>query len=135
MAFRGYYIQVGSWQIPLSCMQIDSMENAPYKVMDLDPYYDANGLLHRNIVSHTSATLKFSTPPMTMSKKEEFFSLLRAQFTNTKKRDCHCVYYNEESGSYDEGDFYMAEPKFSASQKSLNGEILYNPIEIEFIKY
>lgn len=135
MAFQGYYIKIGTWKIPLSYMMADTVENAPYKVMDLDPYYDANGLLHRNVVEHTSAVLKFSTPPMTMTEKESFMSKLRAQFTNKKKRDCTLEYYNDETGEYDTGNFYMVEPVFKPMQKNPKGEILYDSIAIEFIKY
>lgn len=135
MAFKGYFIQVGSWKIPLSYMAINTITNNPYKVMDSDPYYDGNGLLHRNPVSHTSADLKFSTPVMTMSEKETFMSKLRAQLTDKKRRDCKVTFYNDETGEYETGDFYLAEPTFSPSTNSVGGEILYNPIELEFIKY
>lgn len=138
MAFKGYYIKFikgeDTWKLPLSYMFVNSWESNPLKVQDLDPYYDANGLLHRNPVEHTSATLRFSTPPMFMKQKEEFMSKLRSMMTNTFRRDFTLEYYNDETGNYDTGDFYMVEPSFGASKNTSNG-ILYNSIDIEFIKY
>lgn len=138
MAFKGYYIKfikgTSTWELPLEYMFVDSWDSSPFKVQDLDPYYDANGLLHRNPVEHTSADLTFQTPPMFMNKKEEFMAKLRSMSTNTFRRDFTIEYYNDETGQYDTGEFYMVEPRFSAS-KNTNKGILYNPISIEFIKY
>lgn len=140
MAFRGYYIKMikgnSSWTIPLSLMMINTAELSPYKVMDLDPWYDSTGLLHRNVVEHTSASLKFSMPPMPLSKKEEVMAKIRSMFTNTKARDCTIEYYNDETGNYNTADCYMVEPKFRPKERNCQtGEILYDSIDIEFIKY
>lgn len=140
MAFQGYYIKMikgnTSWIFPLSKMMINTAEFSPYKVMDLDPYYDSTGLLHRNVVEHTSASLKFSTPPMPLSEKESLMAKIRSMYTNVKARDCTIEYYNDETGNYDTADCYMVEPKFRPKEKNaITGEILYDSIDIEFIKY
>ncbi|MBQ0113047.1 MAG: hypothetical protein KBT03_07955 [Bacteroidales bacterium] len=139
MAFKGYYIKFikdnKTWELPLSLMFVDSTDLAPYKVMDLDPYYDANGLLHRNPVDHTSASLKFAIPPMYMSDKNSFFKKLHSFMTNEKRRDLRIEYYNDEYDRYDTGDFYMAEPHFRVKSNSPKGELLYDSTDIEFIKY
>lgn len=140
MAFRNYYIKFikgnTTWEFPLGWMQINTADFAPYKVMDLDPYYDSTGLLHRNVVEHTSADLKFSLPPMPMSKKNEVMRKIRSMYTNVKKRDCTLEYYNDETDSYDTADYYMVEPHFRPKERNAStGEILYDSIDLEFIKY
>ena len=140
MAFQGYYIKMikgnTNWIFPLDKMMIRTAEFSPYKVMDLDPWYDSTGLLHRNVVEHTSATLKFSTPPMYMSEKETLMNKIRSMLTDTKARDCTIQYYNDETGNYNTADCYLVEPKFKPLEKSgATGEILYDSIDIEFIKY
>lgn len=140
MAFRGYYIKFikgnTSWEFPLSLMKINTAEFSPYKVMDLDPYYDSIGLLHRNVVEHTSADLKFSMPPMPIRKKEEVMLKIRSMMTDTRARDCRIEYYNDETGDYDTADCYMVEPKFRPMERNpITGQILYDSIDLEFIKY
>ena len=138
MAFKGYYLKFikgeESWKLPLKYMYVDSWNASPLKVQDLDPYYDADGLLHRNPVPHTSADLKFSTPPMFMNQKEEFMSKIRSMMTNTLRRDMTIEFYNDETGEYETADFYMVEPEFNGS-KNTNKGMLYNSITFEFIKY
>lgn len=140
MAFQGYYIKFkkgnNSWIFPMKYMKTGSVELSPYKVMDLDPWYDSTGLLHRNVVSHTSASLKFSTPPMPIGEKETLFAKIRSMYTNTKARDCTIEYYNDETGSYDTANCYMVEPKFRPLERNgITREILYDSVDIEFIKY
>lgn len=140
MAFQGYYIKFkkgnNSWIFPMKYIKTDTPEFRPYIVMDLDPWYDANGLLHRNVVSHTSASMKWETPPMPISEKETLMAQLRAMYTNTKARDCKIEFYNDETGNYEEAEGYMAEPHFRPKERNgITGEILYNGIELEFIKY
>lgn len=140
MAFQGYYIKFikGSttWIFPMKYMKTDTPEFRPYIVMDLDPWYDANGLLHRNVVSHTSMSMKWETPPMPMSEKEALMAKLRSMYTNKKARNCTIEYYNDETGSYETVDCYMAEPRFRPKERNgITGEILYNGIELEVIKY
>lgn len=140
MAFNGYYIKFikgnTEWIFPMKWIKTNTPEFRPYIVMDLDPYYDSTGLLHRNVVSHTSANLKFSTPPMPMSEKNEMFAKIRSMYTDTKARDCTIQYYNDETNSYDTADCYMAEPRFKPMERNgITHEILYDTIELEFIKY
>lgn len=141
MAFNNYYLQFKKGNtvktFPLSWMMIGTLEIRPKIVMDLDPYYDSTGLLHRNVVSHTSASIRFSTPPMPMSEKESLATFLQSIYTDAKARDCTVKYWNDETGAYSDWEsFYMAEPHFKPQEKNgSTGEILYNPIELEFIKY
>lgn len=66
MAFQGYFIKFikgnTEWIFPLSKMMVNTADFSPYKVMDLSPWYDSTGLLHRNVVEHTSASMKWGTP-------------------------------------------------------------------------
>jgi hypothetical protein len=141
MAFNNYYLRFKNGNtiktFPLSWMMIDTLEIRPKIVMDLDPYYDSTGLLHRNVVEHTSASIKFSTPPLPMFEKEAVMTFLQSIYTDAKARDCTVQYYNDETGTYSDWvSCYMAEPKFRPKEKNgSTGEILYNPIELEFIQY
>lgn len=140
MAFRGYFVRMikgnTDWIFPMKYIKTGTTEFSPYKVMDLDPWYDSTGLLHRNVVSHTSATIKFSTPPMPIDEKETLFAKIRSMYTDTKARDCRVEYYNDETGGYDIADCYMVEPKFKPLERNgITGKILYDSVDIEFIKY
>ena len=57
-------------------------------------------------------------------------------YTDTKARDCRVEYYNDETGGYDIADCYMVEPKFKPLERNgITGKILYDSVDIEFIKY
>lgn len=140
MAFNGYYIKFikgnTSWIFPMDKMMNDTADFSPYKVMDLDPYYDSTGLLHRNVVEHTSASMKWSTPPMSMTAKNNLMASVRSMYTNAKRRDLTVEYYNDETDAYDTADCYLVEPKFKPKEKNaITGEMLYNSIEFEVVKY
>lgn len=140
MAFNGYYIKFikgnTSWIFPMDKMMVDTAEFSPYKVMDLDPYYDSTGLLHRNVVEHTSASMKWSTPPMSMTAKNTLMASVRSMYTDVKHRNLTVEYYNDETDTYDTADCYLVEPKFKPKEKNaITGEILYNSIDFEVIKY
>ena len=138
--FSGYYIEFkknnSTWQFPLSKMKIQTLEIEPYKVMDLDPYYDATGLLHRNIVSHTSAVIKFNTPVMSEADMESLMTTLQSFYTDTKARNCTLKYWDPEHCQYTGYEsFYMAEPKFKPMFKNAKGVYMHDEVTLEFIKY
>lgn len=142
MAYQGYFFKLKKtvdgktteWAIPLKYMKVESATFTPKIVQDLDPYTDADGLLHRNPVPHTSAKFEFSTPPMTIPQKEEFMSKLTSMFTDSLERKVTLQYYNDETGQYNQAECYCPDFSFTPRTNSING-IVYDPIRVCFIKY
>lgn len=132
MAFNGrYLVKVGSYEIPLSLMKYGSYESSPAQRQDLDSYVDADGFLHRNALEHTRSKIEFETINMTETEFRSFINNITAQYTNLIERKVHLTYYNEETGQYNEGDFYLPS---TWTFGWLNKKIM-DSVRIAFIEY
>jgi len=131
MAFQGYYIKVGNYTIPLTFMKVETYKSAPNQRQDLDSYRDANGYLHRNVLSHTATKLEFETPYLTFKDMRSLIQNIRANYTDELARTVELTYYDEETDSYKTGTFYMPG---TVEYNWFNKEI-YAPSRIAFIEY
>lgn len=131
MAFQGYYIKVGNYTIPLTFMKLESYKSAPNQRQDLDSYRDANGYLHRNVLSHTATKLEFETPYLTFKDMRTLIQNIRANYTDDLARTVELTYYDEETDSYKTGTFYMPG---TVEYNWYNKEI-YAPSRFAFIEY
>ena len=131
MAFQGYYIKVGNYTIPLTFMKLESYKSAPNQRQDLDSYRDANGYLHRNVLSHTSTKLEFETPYLTFKDMRTLIQNIRANYTDDLARTVELTYYDEETDTYKTGTFYMPG---TVEYNWFNKEI-YAPSRFAFIEY
>lgn len=86
MAYGGYLVKVGNYVIPMTFIKADSYKIS-HKIQDLDSYRDANGLLHRNALSHVPDKLEFECVPMlTNTEMNAVVSAIRGQFSLSAKR-------------------------------------------------
>lgn len=131
MAFQGYFIKVGNYTIPLTFMKLESYTSMPDQRQDLDSYRDADGYLHRTVLSHTATKLEFETPYMRRKDMQQLIQGIRNSFTNVLARQCQVTYYDDETDSYKTGTFYMPG---TIEFKWYNKEI-YAPTRIAFIEY
>lgn len=134
MAFQGFYYKVGDWEIPLSLMFIKTVSNTPRIMLDLDSYNDSNGELHRNVLERHGAKFEFSTPPMHIRAKEQFMKKLRSNMIDKKARKVLLTYYDDETGDYETGYFYIPDFEFKPLFNTPTG-IVYDSIRVAFISY
>lgn len=134
MAYNGYLLKAGSDEIPLSFIRYDTYHIQPKQRQDLDPYRDVNGVLHRNVVENMPSVIEFNTPTMYADQLQSFLNIIRSNYTSNKERKLEITYYNPETDSYKDGEFYMAQPDFSIKQ-IIDGKIMYNEMTINFIEY
>lgn len=121
MAYSGgYLVKVGTYEIPLSLIKLDSYVIAPAQRQDLDSYVDADGNLHRNPVPHTRSKITFETIYMTVKDMEAFMAHITSQYTNGLEKKVQVTYYEPEYSNYVTGYFYFAatqEYKFYNKEK------------------
>lgn len=130
--FNGsYLLKVGSYAIPLSIMKYGSYEASPAQRQDLDSYRDANGILHRTVLSHVATKVEFETIPLSLRDFRGFMDSLVAQYINGPERKVTLTYYEEEYGRYVTGTFYMPG---TMTFTMLNKEY-YDSCRIAFIEY
>lgn len=134
MAYQGYLIKVGNYQIPHKFIKADTY--SPYRnVQDLDSYRDGNGVLHRNALEHVPCKVEFETPPLlTNIQFRELMSNIQANYINAIERKASVTLYIPETDSYETQEMYMPDitPKIYGI---FNGVIKYNPIRLAFIGY
>ena len=134
MAYEGYLIKVGDYQIPHKYIKASSY--SPYRtIQDLDSYRDGNGVLHRNTLAHIPNKVEFETPPMlTNTEFTELMSNISKNYTIESERKASVTLYIPENDSYITQDMYM--PDITQTiYDILNDEIIYNAIRLAFIGY
>lgn len=136
MAFNGSLISLGGNNFPLKYVFKESYKVTPNRRQDLDPYRDANGNLHRNVLSHTATTITFQTKPMWNTDFEAMMSFIRNRYTNVAEKKLSITYYSPDTDSYKTGNFYMPDMEFNMNMvDTYNNRILYNSMTLEFIEY
>lgn len=131
MAFNNkYYIKVGDYPIPLEFMAYKTYKLSR-NVQDLDSYRDADGLLHRNVLSHIVYNMEFETPILTAKQFRTLISNIRANLLDATENDAMVTFYDMWSDSYKTGHFYLPGTlEFTPFNKKI-----YEPMRIAFIEY
>lgn len=136
MAFEGYLIKIGANdKFFNSFIEAESFKVSK-KVIDVDSYRDANGVLHRNALEHASYTIEFNTRPLTNEKFEDFYSKIRSCFNEDapRERKVTVKFWVQEDNDYVTADCYMPDIDFPINHIE-NNVILYDEITIKFIGY
>jgi hypothetical protein len=140
MAFSNYLIKFGSGNGAFTITGEKYVEYNTYeavrKVQDLDPYRDANGVLHRNALSHVPVTIKFNTLRLTNTEFATLVNGISSNYSNAQERKVLVTAYVPETDSYISQDMYWAEPQIKIQNIDLkNNVIIYAPMTMEFIGY
>lgn len=135
MAYTGYLVKVGEYEIPASKFIRAQSYKATLSVQDLDSRRDANGILHRTALEHRVNKVEFETPAMlTNAEISELFKEIRNNYTVPAERKFVGTFYVPELDEYVTQDMYMSDPTFSV-YGIFDGVVKYNAIRIAFIAY
>ena len=135
MAYAGYLVKVGTYIIPLSFIKAESYK-VTHLIQDLDSYRDADGVLHRNALSHVPDKCEFECVPMlTNTEINTVVNSIRGQFTNAAERKASVTIYIPETDSYvTNEDMYMPDPEYNIYYADAS-IIQYNSVRFAFIGY
>lgn len=134
MAFDGYLLQTGSYDTFFNSYIVASSYKVAKKVLDVDSYRDANGVLHRNAMPHLSYNIEFNIKPLDNTRLETFMSALRENFTVPIERKLSLTFYVPEDNAYDTTDVYMPDIDFQINH--IEGNVIkYDETTIKFIGY
>ena len=132
MAFDGWVLKINDKKFPMDIIAFESYKVTPNQTMDLDPYRDADGLLHRNILSHKASSVEFSTHVL----RERQLDSIRWAITDDMRAKCNVQYWNPIKGIYESGEFYMADIALDIiNVDEARKDILYKPIQIILTEY
>lgn len=138
MAYGGYLVKVGGassgYSIPLSFIKAESYKVTKL-IQDLDSYRDADGVLHRNALSHVPIKCEFECVPMlTNAEINAVVSAIEAKFSTAAERKATVSVYVPESDSYVEQAMYMPDIEYEIYYADTS-KIIYNSIRFAFIGY
>lgn len=134
MAFNGYLLKVGDYEIPMNYITAASYD-VTRQVMELKAYRDASGRLHRNTLSHVPIKINFKTPArLTNSDMERLLSNIRANYKNALERRVSVTCYVPENDDYITQDMYL--PDITMPISEIDGTtVYYESIKITLIGY
>ena len=132
MAYAGYLIKIGNYTIPTSIIKADSYY-AYVNMQDYEPWTDAKGYLHRDVVDLKALKVEFETKAMlTNTEFASLMSSIKAQFTKATARECNITAYIPELDDYVTQKGYMADFKPQMYFADQN-KIQYDPVRFAFI--
>ncbi len=132
MAYAGYLLKIGNFTIPTSIIKADSYY-AYVNMQDYEPWTDAKGYLHRDVVDLKALKVEFETKAMlTNTEFASLMSSIKAQFTKATARECNITAYIPELDDYVTQKGYMADFKPQMYFADQN-KIQYDPVRFAFI--
>lgn len=134
MAFNGYLIKIGNYDTFFNSYISAASYKISKKVIDIDSYRDANGVLHRNAMEHLSYTIEFDLKPLDNNRIETFMNAIRSNFIIPAERKVSVTFYVPEDNDYRTTDCYLPDIDFTINHIEGN-TIRYNSTTIKFIGY
>lgn len=134
MAFEGYLLKVGTYEIPMNFIAAKTYD-VTRNVMELKAYRDADGSLHRRTIAHVPCKINFKTPGrLTNDEVETVLSNIRANYINALERRVRVTFYVPELNDYTTQEMYM--PDIVTPISVIDGTtIYYESLKLTFIGY
>lgn len=132
MGFEGWLLKVNNEIFPTEFIALQSYKCTPDQIMDLDPYRDGDGYLHRNVLPYMVTSIVFTTTSLRLKDVN-----ILNKFLSLKNRvECIVDYWNPNTSTYDTGTFYIADIPYGIYNVNEDkADILYDPIEVTFTAY
>lgn len=131
MANVSYSFKFGNYIIPNSYIAEDGYDCTPNQRQDVNPWTDANGVTHREVVPHTKSDVTLTFRQLTWN---QFTALIKGITDNyaSSERDATCTYLDMESMTLKTGHFYL-DPSMKFKVKRLNQKV--NSFSLKFTEY
>ena len=137
MAYSGYLLKVGNYEITGQKYIQFSSYDVTKEVQDLDSYRDAEGVLHRNALSHIPIKINFETlPGLNNTEVATFLSNISSNYTNALERKALVTAFVPEINDYVTQEMYMTGPTLKIRKiDSKTNQVYYDSFKITFIGY
>lgn len=131
--YSGFLLKIGSEIFSMKYMA-EKTYTAYASVQDLDSYRDANGVLHREALSHVPIKCEFETMPLDNDQYGQIMDMIRRNYINELERKVSITAFIPEYNGYVTQDAYMSEPQ--PKIMNIDGQkIHYEPLRMAFIGY
>lgn len=132
MAFEGWLLIINGAVFPNRLIALESYKCTPCQFMDVDPYRDGDGVLHRNVLPHTATSIEFTTMDLQLKDAE----ILNSFITQENRVQCTVDYWNPNKAAYESGTFYISDVPYEIKKLDASrNEILYKPVKVTLTEY
>ena len=137
MAFSGNLLALGGTPFPMKWIEFDTYKVTPNRRQDLDPFRDANGLLHRNVVGHAPTTIDFELRSMYNKDVAAAMAFIKSKYESYEEKRLQITYYDPENDNYNTGTFYLdSNIEFPIKHIDVRRSLIkYDNINISFVEY
>lgn len=135
MGFNTYLLKIGDYTFPTEYITFNTFK--PIRgVQDLDSYRDANGVLHRNALSHEIYKVEFQSRSMTNKEYDIIMDNIRSRYTNAQERKAQVDMFIPETGQYTGLiNAYIPDPEITIQKIIDDTTLKYEPVTFKFIGY
>lgn len=116
-------------------IKYDGYDQTPNARQDLDSYRDADGVLQRNALKHTSTGIEFDTHVMWSEEFDRMIAGMTASYINFNERDAMCSYYDFETRTQKTGHFYLDSNWKTHVIWRRGDRFLYGETHFAFVEY
>jgi len=135
MAYEGYLIKIGYNDKFYNNYIVFDTYKVSKKIIDLDSYRDANGVLHRQALEHVSYTVEFELRPLMEDVHAEIMEAIESTFTIPEERKLSVTFWLPEEHTYVTADCYMPDPEITVKAEYNGTNLRYDKTTIKFIGY
>lgn len=127
----------GNFDFPDKFIKWDGYDISPNQRQDLDSYTDGYGETRRTTLKHTKTGIEFTTLSMSGSDFRMIMDGITSNYKSYEERNADCTYYDDETGAFKTGKFYLDPSiKFRHKKVDANGiPTKYGEIQWIFIEY
>lgn len=137
--FLGYLLRFGDTAFPNKYITHKSYKISPDQRLEINAFRDANSLLHRITSDNYKTKIEFNTiGNINEEQLNDIFNIMKKGLIDEKQRKYRLIYWNMDTGTYTQSDFYMPNIDItinSLKEDGFNSDITYEPIRIAFIEY
>jgi hypothetical protein len=127
-----YCFKFGDYQIPNEYIEEGGYECAPSQRQDVEPWTDANGLTHRNVVPHRKSEVNITFRQLNWAQFTNLITGLTSNYISEGDRDATCTYLNMGTMTLTTGHFYL-DPSCKFKVRRLNQKV--NSFSLKFTEY
>lgn len=134
MAYQGYLIKIGDYNIPLSMIAANTYQ-ALRSGQDLDSTRNENGILDRNALAHFINKVEFEVPSMkTNIEISDLLANIRRNFIDDVEQNVNATFYVPMLDDYITKEMYLPDVTFKMDIATKE-YIKYDKIRLAFIEY
>lgn len=127
-----YNFKFGEYQIPDEYITEGGYDCTPNQRQDLDPWTDANGVTHRNVVEHFKSDVTITFRALRWEQFTDLIQGISSNYINQGERDAICTYLDMETMEMRSGHFYL-DPSMKFKVKRLNDKV--DSFSLRFTEY